>query len=157
MIKKEYRCLAHGFFEADSPVCPYGCDTAIERAFLTAPGLASTRTRNIDRTLTQLALDFGMTDMTNRRGNGSVGDGQPRPLSGNWQSLPRGEAAVTNAINAQGIPAANQALAQYVAARQLTPPGDMQTQGLPRPVPIVDPRHHFGGPADLARAVEQAK
>lgn len=90
-IRKEYVCFAHGPFEADSPVCPEGCTTAVERQFRTAPGIRSNRTRNIDSTLTALAKDFGLSDLSNR--NGSVAQSQraPQDMRPTWGNVPKGD------------------------------------------------------------------
>lgn len=154
-IKREYRCFAHGFFEGTQPICPYGCDTAIERAFLTAPALSSPRTRNIDRTLAALAKDYGLTDMTNRRGNGSVGDGLPRnDLSGNWAQLGKN---VEHPQLAQSK-ASEQAIAQFAAQRKLAPVPDVSqgVHNLPPVKPMVDPRHRYGDATALKAAVKRA-
>lgn len=76
-LMKEYTCLGHGTFESTKPVCPSGCNT-VNRIFLTAPGIGSQRTRHIDRTLTEIAKDMGVTNMSNR--NGSVANSRPVPM-----------------------------------------------------------------------------
>ena len=65
-ILKEYLCRAHGRFEsrAKAPRCPRGCDT-VQRAFYTAPGALSERSRGIDQNLQRIAADYGFTDMRN--------------------------------------------------------------------------------------------
>lgn len=71
-VKKEFRCAAHGIFESSdkSPKCPSGCNS-IERAFITAPAVRTNgRSKNIDKTLRDLAADFHLTDLSTR--NGSV-------------------------------------------------------------------------------------
>ena len=66
-VLKEYVCLAHGDFEAYTPVCPQGCDT-VERRFVSPPSIGG-QSRNIDKTLDTLAADFNMTDMRNDMGS----------------------------------------------------------------------------------------
>jgi hypothetical protein len=158
-VLREWTCLSHGHFESKEPICPYGCDTAIERAFLTAPGIASTRTRNIDRTLQQLAVDYGMTDLNNKQGHGSVMDGARRAkeLEGLWHKMPAGDPkqrvnlAVANTKAAYGDLIAN----QYAAQRGLAPPPEIKMDNLPKPVPQVDPKLKWGSPADIQEAVKR--
>jgi len=71
MLIKEWRCATHGFFEGTLPLCPkMGCDSGqIERAFLTAPKTKSARTRVADHLINQLALDYGLSDISNRGGS----------------------------------------------------------------------------------------
>lgn len=74
VVIKEFLCKAHGAFESAeaAPSCPFGCDT-VERIFLTPPAFASSRTKNIDRTLDSLARSHGMTDINNRGGKAAKG------------------------------------------------------------------------------------
>ena len=154
-MKKEWKCFAHGFFEADEPRCPYGCDTTIERAFLTAPGIASARTRNIDNMLQQLALDYGFTDMNNRRRGGSVAEGQQQGESaGRWVDIPKGNAGVAQALNAQKVGQEQSALERYIAQRGLTPvPQRGGVTSLPPAKPII--QASYGKPGDIAEAVRK--
>lgn len=78
-IIKEWSCAAHGFFESEEAVCPRGCKGGmfIQRVILTAPGLNTARTKNIDKTLVGLANQFGLTDMNNQNGTGAVKRGDP--------------------------------------------------------------------------------
>lgn len=91
-VKREYRCLAHGPFEAYEAKCPHGCDTAIDREFRTAPGTRSPKTRATDVALERLAARFGMTDLSNRNGSVAasrkVGD---LDFSPQWQEVPKGD------------------------------------------------------------------
>jgi hypothetical protein len=153
-MRKEWKCFAHGFFESDEPRCPHGCDATIERAFLTAPGIASTRTRNIDNTLKMLAMEYGFTDLNNRRGNGSVAEGA-RPAgesAGQWVDIPKGNQGIQQALTAQKAHAGDAALDRYVAANNLTPP---EQPVLPRPKPLVDPQHHWGKPSDITDTMKR--
>ena len=91
-VMKEYICLGHGIFESTAPFCPSGCNT-VNRIFLTAPGIRSQRTGNIDRTLVDVAKDLGVTDMSNR--NGSVANSRPVPMA-DMSQLKAGFAPLTN-------------------------------------------------------------
>ena len=77
MIKKEWKCMAHGYFEAavpddTLPRCPRGCD-CVERAFLTPAGVSTTgKTRFVDKTMRELAERFGMTNMSNANGDSVI-------------------------------------------------------------------------------------
>lgn len=67
-VIKEWRCKAHGVFDSVEPArCPKGC-TTVERVFLTAPGTRSDKTKHSDRTLNQLALDFGLGNIRGKPG-----------------------------------------------------------------------------------------
>jgi hypothetical protein len=70
-VVKEFRCLAHGPFEATKAVCPYGCDT-VTREFRTPVGFASDRTKSIDRTVEGLARAHNLSDINNRGGQAAV-------------------------------------------------------------------------------------
>jgi hypothetical protein len=72
MPLRDWNCKAHGVFESSEPAprCPKGCN-AVEAIFLRAPAVrTSQRTSNIDRTLDELATQFGLSDLSTR--NGSV-------------------------------------------------------------------------------------
>src|SRR6266850_1196813 len=89
-VTKEYRCLAHGPFDAKEARCPHGCGTVV-REFRTAPGGRSSRTKAADGALEHLARRYGLSDMSNR--SGSVG-GSRRParpdFSPVWGDMPKG-------------------------------------------------------------------
>ena len=68
-VLHDYVCLAHGKFESREAKCPHGCGAGmVEKVFLKTGGMISARTQGIDRNLSQLALDFGMTNMSNQGG-----------------------------------------------------------------------------------------
>ncbi len=77
MIKKEWKCMAHGYFEAavpddTLPRCPRGCD-CVERAFLTPAGVSTSgKTKFVDKTMRELAERFGMTNMSNANGDSVI-------------------------------------------------------------------------------------
>lgn len=60
-VLKEYVCHGHGRFEAFEARCPKGC-TTVEQRFYTPVGTRSDTTKHNDRTLNQLALDFGVSN-----------------------------------------------------------------------------------------------
>ena len=68
-VLHDWECPTHGVFEARKPTkCPFkGCNQEIERVFLKAPGFKSDRTKNADRNLKQLGMEFGMTNMRSTR------------------------------------------------------------------------------------------
>jgi len=67
-IVREFMCPTHGIFESRSPVCPHGC-TDVHRHHSRPPACVSLRTRNIDRTLDQIAVDHHLTDISNKKGS----------------------------------------------------------------------------------------
>lgn len=73
-ILRDWICPVHGPFESsdEDALCPSGCNVAV-RAFLQAPGIGSSRTKNIDNTLNSLASQFGLTDINNRGGRAAKG------------------------------------------------------------------------------------
>ena len=74
MILNDYKCLAHGYFEAWEPKCPKGCDgEAVVKVFLQAVGTRSDSTRHADSTLQGLAKEYGMSDIK------SVREGEAQP------------------------------------------------------------------------------
>ena len=73
-VLHDYKCLAHGYFEAWEARCPKGCDgEAIVKVFLQAVGTKSDSTRHADSTLKGLANEYGMSDIKSTR----EGEAQP--------------------------------------------------------------------------------
>ena len=68
-VLHDYECPVHGIFEARAPrKCPFkGCTEEIGRVFLKAPGLKSDRTKGLDKTTRQLAMEYKMTDVKSTR------------------------------------------------------------------------------------------
>jgi hypothetical protein len=87
-VLNDYKCPAHGFFEAREPKCPHGC-TDVQVVFLQPIGVTSERTKGSDKTLKQLALDFNMSDIKSKK----EGEAQPprfaqqnNPFAPRWGS-----------------------------------------------------------------------
>jgi hypothetical protein len=102
-VLKEYRCLAHGDFEAYKPQCPHGCDF-VERVFKT-PHAIGGQAKNIDKTLDTLASDFKLTDLRNDMGSvmNSLRSGKGN-LNPHWGSMQNGiAAAVGGAMNSESV------------------------------------------------------
>lgn len=147
-VVKEFICMAHGAFESseESPSCPRGC-TTVRRAFLTAPGVASDRTKNIDRTLDSLAKSHGMTDISNRGGRAAKRadpNAEKRQREFNdfiksrygegWGAVPKG--GTLNVQTGQiegGGPGVGGALAQYHASADNVL-GEVKEALVPKPV-----------------------
>ena len=69
-ILRDYKCDVHGYFESmsETPCCPINsCQSEVYVVFLQAPGLMSDTTKKNDRTVKQLAQDFGMTNVKSTR------------------------------------------------------------------------------------------
>ena len=66
-VLHDYKCAEHGYFEAWEPKCPHGCEAGIKKVVLRAPGVISAKTRKNDKTLKNLASDFGMTNIKSTR------------------------------------------------------------------------------------------
>ena len=63
-VLHDYKCLAHGYFEAWEARCPKGCDgEAVVKVFLQPVGLKSDSTKHADSTLQGLANEYGMSDI----------------------------------------------------------------------------------------------
>ena len=77
MVIKEWKCEEHGYFESDRPECPEGCTRGISQVFLTPVKYKSDRSKNIDKTTQQLALDYKMSYIKTVR----EGEAQPPRLA----------------------------------------------------------------------------
>jgi hypothetical protein len=116
-ILKEYRCAAHGEFEAFEAECPYGCSPRfVQQEFRTPVGYKSERTSNSDKTLDTLAKDYNMTNINNRGGESVMSNlrktPQTKPMWGEVQHAQpgfsaRGEAPKTFAPASMGVQGAN--------------------------------------------------
>ena len=84
-VKRDYKCEAHGFFEAWEAQCPHGCLDGIMIVHLQAPNYMSDRTKGADSTLKGLAKDFDMTNIKSTR----EGEAQTGYLTRNNQPPPR--------------------------------------------------------------------
>ena len=151
MVLHDYSCMAHGIFESDTGKCPHGCSQSfVQKVFLKAPGTKSDRTRGIDTTLSNLAHDFKLSDMSNR--NGAVG--RPDPGSAQrvqqaadmasmftptWGDMARG------VENKQAI---QQALAQHHAVPDNALAQVRDSLTAPKPLPVAA----FGSSQDLNKA-----
>lgn len=66
-VIKEWKCSGHGYFESTAARCPKGC-TSVTQVFLTPVGTRSDKTKHSDKTLAQLALDFGLSNIRGKSG-----------------------------------------------------------------------------------------
>ena len=96
-VLKEYRCAAHGEFEAFEPVCPYGCSPKfVKREIRTAPAIRHTGTRNTDNLTQQLANDFQLSDLSTKDGDSVMVNMRKRQwanaqVPSSWASVPHNE------------------------------------------------------------------
>ena len=74
-VLHDYFCSEHGIFEAWEAKCPMKiCKGEISKVFLQPVGIKSERTKNTDKTVNQLAMDFQMTDIkSTREGDNQAG------------------------------------------------------------------------------------
>jgi hypothetical protein len=74
-VTNDYKCPKHGYFEARKPQCPMkDCYDEVMVVFLQAPALIGAKTRSTDKTVKQLAIEFGMSDIkTTREGENQAG------------------------------------------------------------------------------------
>jgi hypothetical protein len=68
-------------------MCPHGC-VDVERVFTSAPAVKSRRTKNIDATLKQMAVDYKLSDISNRNGTLASSVAQFKPLTVDPQGIP---------------------------------------------------------------------
>ena len=67
-VLHDYYCANHGIFESFEAKCPMkNCKGELSKVFLKPVGTKSDKTKKTDQTLTNLALDFGMTDIKSTR------------------------------------------------------------------------------------------
>ena len=67
-VLHDYYCSNHGIFESFEAKCPMkNCKAELSKVFLKPVGTKSDRTKKADKTLDNLALDFGMTDIKSTR------------------------------------------------------------------------------------------
>ena len=84
-VLHDYKCLAHGYFEAWEARCPKGCDgEAVVKVFLQPVGTRSDGTRHADSTLKGLASEYGMSDIKSVR----EGEAQPARFGQQQQQNP---------------------------------------------------------------------
>lgn len=110
-IKKEYRCLSCGSFEATEPVCPNGCTTVVTREFRTAPGYLGARSKSADATLQRLADSYGLSDINNRDGRPAAqgqSRSQPQAPQAQWLPMPKsdkesGRDVITETLSGLGV------------------------------------------------------
>src|ERR1700690_107549 len=100
---KEWFCMAHGRFESEEALCPYGC-TTVERRFYTAPGTRSAGTKLVDGVFMDFANERGMTDLSNR--NGTIGNSRNTPppnLMPHWGKTEKTVKATLAATGNNGV------------------------------------------------------
>lgn len=67
-VLHDYKCAKHGYFEARAAKCPMkDCDAEVLQVFLQAPNVVGDRTKQADKNLKQLAMEFGMSDIKSTR------------------------------------------------------------------------------------------
>jgi hypothetical protein len=67
-ILRDYHCQTHGYFESFDAKCPMkNCDEEVSIVHLQPVGLKSDKTKHNDKTLSQLAMDFDMSDIKSVR------------------------------------------------------------------------------------------
>jgi hypothetical protein len=83
-VEKEWRCRAHGEFENATGICS-ACKSKrwVVQEFRTPFKHIGAKTKNSDKVVRQLAMDYNMSDVKNDKAGGSVMDamrkGNPMP------------------------------------------------------------------------------
>ena len=97
-VLKDYYCENHGIFEAWEPKCPMKhCSGELSVVFLKPVGTKSAKTKHTDKTVKQLAMDYGMTDIKTTR----EGEHQSGYFKRNNQLSDKAFDEATEAMNAQ--------------------------------------------------------
>jgi hypothetical protein len=97
-ILRDYYCESHGVFEAWEPECPMKhCSATISVIHLRPIGIKSDKTKKTDKTVKQLAIDYGMTDIKTTR----EGEHQTGYMKRNNQLSDKEFAQATEAMEAQ--------------------------------------------------------
>jgi hypothetical protein len=179
-VLKEFKCLAHGAFDAKEAICPRGCTTVI-REFRTAPAGRSAKTKASDAALESLAKKYGLSDMSNR--SGSVGGSRRAPMdfAPVWGAMPKGNVYEVGKGEVQregaqgGASAALQSVALPIGGKQVAlnmtskdaGVSDLEKKlgavpsfmGVSKSLPRVRPHpvgREPGSPQDLAQAIDKA-
>lgn len=88
-VLHDYHCDIHGIFESFEAKCPMkNCKGELSKVFLKPVGTKSDRTKKADKTLDNLALDFGMSDIKSTR-EGDSQTGYYTRNNGTPQSAPQ--------------------------------------------------------------------
>ena len=67
-VVNDFHCATHGYFESRTPKCPMkGCTHEVLQVFLQAPALVSQKTKATDKSVKQLAIEFGMSNIKSTR------------------------------------------------------------------------------------------
>lgn len=140
-VLHDYSCKAHGVFESMTGTCPHGCgESMVEITYLQPAGLTSFRTKNIDKTFSNLASDFGLTDMNNQNGTSAVVRPNSKAVSRQQELM--GKLGDTSGAWGQ-VPKGNAGINQALAASRALPDNALQTvrPSLQQPKPMVVARH----------------
>ena len=63
-VLHDWKCPTHGYFESTEAKCyRKRCKQEVMKVFLQAPGIIGDRTKGIDKTAKQLAIDYNMTNI----------------------------------------------------------------------------------------------
>lgn len=109
-VLHSYKCSEHGYFDAFSAECPMkGCTGEVFKVFLQPPGLLGEKTKFNDKTLKNLASDYGMTDIKSTR----EGEHQSGYLTRNNKKPPKGQAGITTQWGNNGGPLSSLAGRRY--------------------------------------------
>ena len=140
-VLSDWSCAAHGVFESMTGRCPHGCSNSfVNKVFLQAPGLKSARTTNIDKTLQNLAGDFGLTDLNNQGGTSAVVRPNSRAVAAREQLM--GKLGDTSHAWGQ-IPTGSAGVNQAIASQKLVPDNALSSikPSLVQPRPMVVGKH----------------
>lgn len=140
-VLHDWVCSGHGVFESTSGKCPYGCAPSfVQMVHLQAPGLKSGRTKNIDKTLGNLASDFGLTDMNNQNGTSAVV--RPNSKAVRQQQELMGKLGDTSQMWGN-VPSGQSGINQALAGTRAMPDNALQIvrPALSQPKPLVVARH----------------
>ncbi len=140
-VLHDYNCMAHGVFESMTGNCPHGCGKSmVEITYIQPAGLTSFRTKNIDKTLGNLASDFKLTDMNNQNGTSAVVRPNSKAVAAQNQLMGK----LGDTRNAWGqVPQGTSGINQALASSKAIPDNALQSirPALQQPKPMVVGRH----------------
>jgi hypothetical protein len=112
----------------------------VEITYLQPAGLTSFRTKNIDKTLGNLAADFGLTDMNNQNGTSAVV--RPNSKAVRQQQELMGKLGDTSSAWGN-VPQGNAGISQALSTTRALPDNALQSlrPALAQPKPMVVARH----------------
>lgn len=157
---KEWRCAAHGEFDAYEPVCPFGCSSRfVKQEIRTPPSIRHNGTRNTDNLTQQLANDFNLPDLSSKDGDSVMTNLRKK----DWKKMQ----GIPPSVWTGGVPHAPEGWSQRGEAAPVFDPSGVGLsrgaplhqsgnrvvvdtargpQPIPKPQPVIDPKLVYRAP-----------